>query len=168
MDPEEFGIRSGSGLFNRWTPSVNYVMMISGYETETFRRIRPNSIPVSYPCNVLRSSSSNQIQEEDVLDFRSSCASLVSSLADDPALVKIASIEDLTKSLREFGADVGKDPVRDNIFSELDQLIGDFLELSGQQGFEKERQRRPFDPSLFKQGLKPGRAVSAKETLRSQ
>ena len=74
------------------------------------------------------------VAEEDIKDFHSSCASLVSSLVDDPSGFRTASIEDLTKALKEFGSnDSSNESKRESIFSELDELIGNFLELSGQQ-----------------------------------
>ena len=39
----------------------------------------------------------------------------------------------MTRSLKNFGSDPAKSAVKDGIISELDELIGDFLELSGQQ-----------------------------------
>ena len=57
---------------------------------------------------------------------------LVSTVAEETNL-KVSSIEDLTRSLKNFGSDPEKSAVKNGIISELDELIGDFLELSGQQ-----------------------------------
>ena len=52
-------------------------------------------------CNDVLSSN-NLLPENDIQEFHSSCASLVSSIIDDPAAIKAASIEDLTKALKGY------------------------------------------------------------------
>ena len=96
---------------------------------------------------MLKNKVDNKTNE--INNFKASCSSLAEQISDDKLIETkveqlsfwsyelyilndiIQSIEDLTNSLALFGD--GKIKVNQTILGELDQLIGDFLELSGKQ-----------------------------------
>lgn len=81
-------------------------------------------------CELCNEVLQNKPKNDPVYNFKASCTSLAEQISEN-RIIEAKSIEDLTNSLALFGND--KIKVNQSILGELDQLIGDFLELSGQQ-----------------------------------